>query len=142
MTGDSKWMSGVRLRPGRPLWQRVPTRGSGGELLNDFMMLIPGLREWPEGRREQALSSLRRVLGEQDGKVVFAALNLKLNLLWISMRPDARGCIGMAEAIKAQVPEAVLVANRAEVLAGAVHRRRRSSLTRLWSRARLLLPRP
>ena len=92
MPEQRKLMEGVHLQPGEPLWQRVPTRGAGGELLNDFMMLIPGIREWPEERRQQALASLQQVLGEQGGKVVFADLNLKLNLLWISMRPGADGC--------------------------------------------------
>ncbi len=125
MPENRKLMEGVYLQPGEPLWRRVPTRGTGGELLNDFMMLIPGIREWPEERRQQALVSLQQVLGEQGGKVVFADLNLKLNLLWISMRPDADGCIGLAAAIKAQLPEAVLIASRAEALAGAANRQRR-----------------
>jgi len=122
---DRKLINVAHLQPGEPLWRRVPTRGAGGELLNDFMMLIPGIREWPEERRQRALTSLQQVLGEQGGKVVFADLNLKLNLLWISMRPDAGGCIGMAAVIKAQLPEAVLVASRAEVMAGAANRQRR-----------------
>lgn len=115
----------VCLQPAGPLWQRVPTRSRDGEPLNDFMMLIPRLREWPEVRRLATLQALEQLLREQADKLVLVDLNLKLNLLWISMRPDPAGCLGMAAAIKARVPEAVLVANRAEVLAGAASRRRR-----------------
>ena len=117
--------SGRRLEPAPPLWQRVPTRGPAGEALNDFMMLIPGLRDWPEARRQETMAALERALEEQAGRLVFVDLNLGLNLLWISMRPDPEGCLGVAAAIKARVPEAVLVASRAELLVGAQRRRRR-----------------
>ena len=107
-----------QLSPGEPLWQRVPVRDEHGQLLNDFMMLIPKLRHWPDPKRQKTLQELRKVLSSFDGRVVFADLNLKLNLLWISLRPHPEGSIAVAAAIKAAVPEAVLVASQYEALIG------------------------
>lgn len=111
-----------KLLPGEPMWRRVPTRDDQGRSLHDFMMLIPRVSRWPELRREQALRALSRVVDEFDEQVVFADLNLKLNLLWISMRPGAGGCAPLVAAIRAQVPEAVLVANQYEVMLGRAGR--------------------
>lgn len=106
------------LLPGKPLWQRVPTRDENGRALNDFMMLIPKIGRWPETRRQQTVNQLSRVISGLDERVVFADLNLRLNLLWISMRPDPEGCIAVVEAIKAAVPEAMLVASQYEAMMG------------------------
>lgn len=114
------------ILPGEPMWSRVPTRDEQGRSLHDFMMLIPRVGRWPELRRQQALQRLSSVMAEFEEQVVFADLNLRLNLLWISMRPHADGCTPLVAAIRLQVPEAVLVANQYEVmLAGAGARRRR-----------------
>jgi len=124
--------------PGHPLWQRVPTRDAEGRYLSDFMMLIPKLSRWPEVRRAQVFGELERVLAEFGEMVVFADLNLKLNLLWISMRQNPSGCLGLAAAIKERIPEAVLVASQAEAMAGMAGASRRSS--RGWGRLVALLP--
>ncbi len=137
-TSGTRTPTGVRLEPAPPLWQRVPTRGPAGEALNDFMMLIPGLRDWPEARRQETVAALEQVLEEQSGRLVLADLNLKLNLLWISLRPDPAGCLELAAAIRARVPEAVLVASRAELMVG-IQRRRRRGLAALLRRC---LPTP
>lgn len=116
------------LLPGQPLWQRVPTRDENGRALNDFMMLIPKIGSWPELRRQQALNRLRQVIACFDERVVFADLNLRLNILWISLRPDPEGCVAVVEAIKVAVPEAMLVASQYEALmgiAGSTSRHRR-----------------
>ena len=116
--------------PGQPLWQRVPTRDEEGRALNDFMMLIPKIGSWPEIRRQQTMGELRRVVAGFDERVVFADLNLKLNVLWISMRPGPDGCIAVVEAIKAAVPEAMLVASQYEAMMGMAGGRRRSTNSR------------
>ncbi len=124
--------------PGRPLWQRVPTRDAEGRYLSDFMMLIPKLSRWPEVRRTQVFGELERVLAEFGEVVVFADLNLKLNLLWVSMRQSPSGCLGLAAAIKERIPEAVLVASQAEAMAGMVGASRRTS--RGWGKLVALIP--
>jgi hypothetical protein len=99
--------------PGLPLWQLAPTRDSSGRRLTDFMMLIPRLRSRPLPDIERASRDIQSVLAlHQD--VVFADLNLKLNLLWVSLRPSPGAIGALAAAIRLRVPEAVLVAHYAE----------------------------
>jgi hypothetical protein len=99
--------------PGLPLWQVAPTRDSTGRRLTDFMMLIPRLRSRPPADIERASRDIQSVLAlHQD--VVFADLNLKLNLLWVSLRPSPGAISELASAIRLRVPEAVLVAHYAE----------------------------
>ena len=99
--------------PGLPLWQVAPTRDGAGRRLTDFMMLIPRLRSRPRAEIEQASRDIQAVLAlRQD--VVFADLNLKLNLLWVSLRPRPGAISELVAAIRLRVPEAVLVAHYAE----------------------------
>lgn len=99
--------------PGIPLWQLAPTRDSAGHRLTDFMMLIPRLRNRSPAEIELASRNIQAVL-ELHQDVVFADLNLRLNLLWVSLRPRP-GAIGeLVAAIRLRVPEAVLVAHYAE----------------------------
>jgi hypothetical protein len=94
--------------PGLPLWQVAPTRDSSGKRLTDFMMLIPRLRSRPAAEIERASRDIQSVLAlHQD--VVFADLNLKLNLLWVSLRPRPGAISELVAAIRLRVPEAVLV---------------------------------
>ena len=98
--------------PGLPLWQLAPTRDSAGERLTDFMMLIPRLRSRPQAEIERASRDIQAVLAlHQD--VVFADLNLKLNLLWVSLRPRPGAISELVAAIRLRVPEAVLVGHYA-----------------------------
>ncbi len=102
--------------PAEPLWQRVPTRGDDGRPLSDFMMIIPHLRQWPLERRQQAVGKLQGIFEHYRRAVVFADLNLRLNLLWVSVRPIPGICIELPTAIHLQVPEAKLVAHKAEAI--------------------------
>jgi hypothetical protein len=96
--------------PGLPLWRIAPTRDSNGRRLTDFMMLIPRLRTRSAGEIERVSLEIRTILALHED-VVFADLNLRLNLLWISLCPR-QGAIGeLAAAIRLRVPEAVLVAH-------------------------------
>ena len=100
-------------RPGVPLWQLAPTRDSAGHRLTDFMMLIPRLRNRPPAEIEQASRDIQAVL-ELHQDVVFADLNLKLNLLWVSLRPRPGAISELVVAIRLRVPDAVLVAHYAD----------------------------
>lgn len=95
-----------------PLYRRVPTHDQDGQPLSDFMMLIPGLREWPWARRNDRLAGLHAVLGGFP-EVVFADLNLPLNLLWVSVRNTPGIILHLAAAIQARVPEAKVVGSQA-----------------------------
>lgn len=104
---------GHEPEPGRPLWQLAPTRDSAGHRLTDFMMLIPKLRNRSSMEIEQTSRAIQSVLSlHQD--VVFADLNLKLNLLWVSLRPRPGAISELAAAIRIRVPEAVLVGHHTE----------------------------
>ena len=99
--------------PGLPLWQLAPTRDAAGRRLTDFMMLIPHLRSRPRAEIERASRDIQAVLAlHQD--VVFADLNLKLNLLWVSLRPRPGAISELVAAIRLRVPEAVLVGHYAD----------------------------
>src|SRR4030066_1586328 len=75
----------IEPMPGLPLWQLAPTRDSAGQRLTDFMMLIPRLRSRPPAEIERTSREIQAVLALHHD-VVFADLNLKLNLLWVSLR--------------------------------------------------------
>jgi hypothetical protein len=96
--------------PGLPLWQIAPTHDSAGHRLTDFMMLIPRLRSRPPIEIERISRGIQTILALHKD-VVFADLNLKLNLLWISLRPRQGAISEVAAAIRVGVPEAVLVAH-------------------------------
>ena len=99
--------------PGQPLWQLAPTRDSTGQLLTDFMMLIPRLRARTPLEIERASRDIQAVLALHHD-VVFADLNLKLNLLWVSLRPRPGAISELVAAIRLRVPEAVLVGHYAD----------------------------
>ncbi len=93
-----------------PLWNYVPTRDSEGTRLSDFMMLIPKLRKQPQPHIQHVLQQLQEVLEFYHHAVVFADLNLKLNLLWVSVKPVPGICLELPAAILDRIPEARLVA--------------------------------
>ena len=108
--------------PAGPLWRRVPARGDDGKPLSDFMMLIPRLRHWPSDRIQRTLDEIHAVLHQYDEVVVFADLNVQLNLLWVSVKAVPRICVDLPAAVQARVPEARLVANRVEAVIGEASR--------------------
>jgi hypothetical protein len=99
--------------PAKPLWQLAPTRDSDGRLLTDFMMLIPRLKDKPAIEIERTSGHIHSILSRHRD-VVFADLNLKLNLLWVSLRPRQGAIAEICAAIRIWVPEAMLVAHHAE----------------------------
>lgn len=97
------------LEPAGPLWQRVPTRDENGAPLADFMMLVPRLKQRSSEQQRDVLARINRVLLSYQSSVVFAELNLRTNLLWVSIRPRLGLCLELPAAIHALVPEALLV---------------------------------
>ena len=102
----------LALAPGESLWKRAPTHGDDGRLLADFMMLIPGLNKRSSVQIQIRVEHIAMVLGGFDQVVVFADLNMKLNLLWVSHRPVAGSCTDIATSVQMYVPEAKLIAQR------------------------------
>lgn len=123
------------LMPSGPLHERVPTRDSDGKTLTDFMMLFPKLREQPQILQDQKLATLDQILTRYQYLVVYADMNLKLNLLWISMRPIHGGMGQLVDEIQAQLPEALVVGHRINPDPDTWYRRSFKKLA-------LLVPRP
>jgi len=102
--------TGLQMQPGVPLWKLVPARDEAGKLLCDFMVLIPRLKFRQPGYIGNAQNWIAGVL-ERHEEVVFANMDLRLNLLWVSHRYRAGLMLEIVSAIRLQLPEAVLVAH-------------------------------
>lgn len=100
--------------PGEPLWKRAPTRDEAGRLLSDFLMIIPRLRHQTPRDIGRTLDAIRSVLDAYQHLVVFADVNLRLNTLWVTVKPVPGICLELPTAIKARVPEALLVGQRTD----------------------------
>ena len=97
------------VRSSDPLYKRVPTHDEHGKPLSDFMMLIPGLREWSVDLMTDRVTGMQAVLGTYQ-QVVFADLNVPLNVLWVSFRPEFGLVRQIVVDLQQRVPEAKLVA--------------------------------
>ena len=98
------------MQPGVPLWKLAPTRDEFGKKLCDFMVLIPRLKLQQPGYIGNAQSWIEGVL-KRHQEVVFANMDLKLNVLWVSHRYRAGLMLEIVSAIRLRLPEAVLVAH-------------------------------
>lgn len=94
-----------------PLGKRAPAVDENGKALSDFMMIIPGLRDKPQLLIQQAMHDIHSALACFQHAVVFAELNLKLNLLWVSIRPIMGIRFEIANAVRLRVPDARLVSH-------------------------------
>jgi hypothetical protein len=103
------------LSPGEPLWKRVPTRDETGRRLADFMMLIPKLKSRPNPYIQAAAAYIKAVLSRHD-EVVFADVNLELNVLWVSHRYRPGLMWEIVSAVRLRLPEAVLVAHQCALM--------------------------
>ncbi|MGB5473903.1 MAG: hypothetical protein WBQ78_10550 [Gammaproteobacteria bacterium] len=94
-----------------PLRKRAPSHDEHGRPLSDFMMLIPGLRDKPRHLIDSTIQDVHIALTHFSHAVVFAEFNLRLNLLWVSIRPIQGIRFEIASAIQRHVPEAKLVSH-------------------------------
>lgn len=98
------------LTPAEPLWRRVPVRDANGNSLADFMLFIPGLRRASVPEQQRIIDRIGGVLARYASEVVFADLNVAINVLWITVRPRTGVSLEISGAILEQVPHARLVA--------------------------------
>lgn len=96
---------------GSPLWRRVPGRDAAGRPYNDFMMFAPRLNRRSPHEQESVALLLRGVLAAYQDRVVFADLNLKINVLWISLENRPGLMAALVADLRAKVPEFHLVAH-------------------------------
>ena len=94
-----------------PLRHRVPLHDENGRALSDFMMLIPGRRDKPRHLVDHTIRDVHIALTHFSHAVVFAEFNIRLNLLWVSIRPIPRIRFEIVGAIQETVPEAKLVSH-------------------------------
>jgi hypothetical protein len=94
-----------------PLGRRAPAIDENGNALSDFMMIFPRLREQPEPRIRNTIDLVHAVLARYHHAVVFAEFNLKLNLLWVCIRPITGIRFEIAGAVQEKVPLARLVSH-------------------------------
>jgi len=94
-----------------PLRMRAPSHDEQGRPLSDFMMLIPGLRDKPKHLIDHTIQDVHIALTYFSHAVVFAEFNLRLNLLWVSIRPIQGIRFEIASAIQRHVPEAKLISH-------------------------------
>jgi len=99
------------LDASEPLRKRAPAVDENGKALSDFMVVIPGLRKKSQMRIQQIMVEIQRILTGFGDTVVFAELNLKLNLLWVSIRPVTGISFEITEALRASIPNARLVSH-------------------------------
>lgn len=99
------------LEPAEPLRKRAPTSDEHGNSLSDFMVLFKGLRDKPRQQLQQTVDDIQMVLAQFSEVVTFADLNLKLNLLWVSIRPVGNSRHQIADALRRHYPDARLVSH-------------------------------
>jgi hypothetical protein len=103
------------------LWQRAPSKQTDGAPLADLMMLIPGLKHYSQLQHARLQTLLESVVREFGDKVVFADINLKLNVIWLTVLPEPGLCREVALAIRERIPEALMVGNQLKSTATELH---------------------
>ncbi len=101
------------VAPSEPLHKRVPTRDESGNRLTDFMMFIPKLKTWSPEKLKSTVIELQKVFKIYEDVIVFADLNLKINVLWVSVKAVPGITVEIPSAIHALIPEAKLVGDYA-----------------------------
>jgi hypothetical protein len=93
-----------------PLWSRAPAKDENGKPCVDFMMLIPGLKHADSRTVESYMFRIRNSLSEFGPLVVYLDLNIRLSLLWVSVKSVPGISRLMVEAIIREIPHAKVVA--------------------------------
>jgi hypothetical protein len=99
---------------GEPLWKLAPKRDSAGRPYVDFMMLAPGLKNRSTHEIECLTRIIQNVLTRFESWVVFADFNLKLNVLWVSLKYRPGIISEIVGALRAQAPMLKLIAHNPE----------------------------
>jgi len=120
--------------PGGPLYQRAPTRCSAGRPVSDLMLLLPGLKQGLEPVVSRVTAELSAILAGFGERVLFAELNLKLGLLWVTVPGEPGLCHEVAQTVRGHLPEARVVGSWLEAPS-------RKRLQSSYSEARLASPR-
>ena len=99
----------VCINPAEPLWKLAPTRDEDGGPVSDVLMIIPKLKTKPELYIKDTLANIEFALKQFSNEVLFANLDMKLNTLWVSFKAVPGVYVQIVDALKINIPEAVLV---------------------------------
>ena len=108
-TEQSSSIQASMMQSSEPLWKRAPTRDLSGKPYADFMMLIPGLRDFDTSRIKEIVSKMESVLKHYEKDIILADLNLKINVLWVTIEPHLGLSTEIAALMHHVIPEAKLV---------------------------------
>ncbi|MDH5190670.1 MAG: hypothetical protein OEW89_05425 [Gammaproteobacteria bacterium] len=108
---DQTLLRSLQIHEAEPLHKRVPTHDENGRTLSDFMVLLPKLSEKPNHVLKETIRNIECTLVNFNKSVVFAEVNLKLNLLWVSVRPRPGITHEITAALQVTIPEARLVSH-------------------------------
>lgn len=97
------------IQSSEPLWKRAPTRDNSGKPYADFMMLIPGLKNFESERLQDIIKKMEAVLMQYEKDIILADLNLKINVLWVTVTPNLGLTTEIAALLHHVIPEAKLV---------------------------------
>lgn len=109
---SSSFQCSLEYSANTPLWQRVPTRDTSGEYLGDFMVIFPSLKTASAIQRKDVINKITQVLSHYADTVVFADLNMKIGLLWVSIKPVKGMIVEIPMALIDAIPTAKLVSER------------------------------
>lgn len=107
------FLSTSKILSAEPLWKRVPTRDAKGKPYTDFMMLIPGLKEADSAYLSVTINKLDNILKLYEKDIVLVDLNLKINILWVTLQPHFGLTSEIAALIHHIVPQAKLISQHA-----------------------------
>lgn len=111
---DAKNLAATGWAQAEPLWKRAPKRDENGHPYCDFMMLAPGLKQRPPEDVARIVEDVRRVLAHFESVVVFADINLKLSVLWVSLRVQPGALSQIVAALRLRAPLFKLVSHHPE----------------------------
>lgn len=106
---QSSSLTNSNLKSAEPLWKRVPTRDHKGKPYADFMMLIPGLKNFDQFHLRETINKIEAVLKLYEKDIILVDLNLKINVLWVTLQPHIGLTSEIAALIHHVVPQAKLV---------------------------------
>ena len=117
----------LNIEPAEPLWKRAPGRDAENKALTDLMMIIPKLGKKPQALIMETINKIELILQRYREVVVFADFNMRLNVLWVCVKPIPGIRFEVSAAIQECVPEALLVQDISGGAGGMNRNKTRSS---------------
>ena len=88
---------------------RAPSRDEKGHNFSDFMMLIPSLGKRTTADLEGKIQLIKDTINQFTSVVVYADINTKLNVLWVSHKSIPGASRPIIAALLKNIPEAKIV---------------------------------